>query len=128
MRPFSGARHASRLVTVFMIATAAANAASRAATSTAVGPAAVQGGGTVSPLTAAGRHLLLVAPDPNPHNTHSNQPHYLIKLPPGFSISLYVNTSIPARFFAVGNGGSTTPTVIYVSTVSGTQSVEYGGR
>lgn len=68
---------------------------------------------------AGRRKLQATAPQPDPPFTLDNLPLDLIKLPPGFSISLYANASIHARFFAVGNRGSAKPTVVYVSTNQG---------
>ncbi|KAL4439879.1 hypothetical protein ABPG75_002880 [Micractinium tetrahymenae] len=68
---------------------------------------------------ASARTLQGVAPQPDPPYMLETLPLQLIKLPPGFSISLYANTSIPARFFAVGNRGRAKPTIVYVSSNSG---------
>lgn len=72
--------------------------------------------------TAGERALLSVAPQPDPPYVLENLPLQLVKLPPGFSISLYANASIPARFFAVGNRGRAKPTIVYVSSNSGSVS------
>ncbi|KAL4439880.1 hypothetical protein ABPG75_002881 [Micractinium tetrahymenae] len=114
MRRFASVRHPLKPVTVFVISLAAAQAAATGADTVAAAAAgSVQGH---RPLTGTGRHLLRVAPEPNPPYNLSNLPLHLVKLPPGFSISLYANASIPAR-------GKASPAVVFVSTISGNQSI-----
>lgn len=79
----------------------------------------LDGGFSAASASATARTLQGVAPQPDPPYVLDNLPLHLVKLPPGFSISLFANASIPARFFAVGNRGRSKPTIVFVSSNAG---------
>lgn len=99
------------------------------ATATQETAAAIEGGGmldggfSAASASATARTLQGVAPQPDPPYVLDNLPLHLVKLPPGFSISLFANASIPARFFAVGNRGRSKPTIVFVSSNAGSVSI-----
>lgn len=68
--------------------------------------------GSASPVSGGASATLPPAP---------NLPLDRITLPPGFSISLYVDSTFPARFFALGKA-DTNNTVVFVSSTKGTVS------
>ncbi|KAL4439877.1 hypothetical protein ABPG75_002878 [Micractinium tetrahymenae] len=117
MAPPRGARVGPRLPAL-LLALCTGLVCTRAQAAAAAGAAAAMRH-SGSPAHVGGRRLQLTAPIPDPPFTLDNLPLDLVKMPPGFSISLYANASVHARFFAVGNRGRAKPTIVFVSTNQG---------